>query len=152
MNLWAGLTGRKGRHVESAGDEVRDQELEQALRSFRLSVHAWSEAAYSRPRTAAAVVRHRTWRLAVGWAMAGVLVAGGLTGGIYEHHHQQELARMAAAAQAARQRQLAAESAAANARETEADFMARIESDVSQQVPSALEPLAQLMEMDNSQE
>ncbi|MFP5207973.1 MAG: hypothetical protein ACLGRW_01640 [Acidobacteriota bacterium] len=149
MSWWAKLTGKKDERVELSGDEALDRDLEQALGNFRLSVHAWSEDAYNRPRTAAAVVRHRAWRLAAGWAMAGVLVAGGLTGGIYEHHHQQELARMAAEREA-RQQQLAA--AAAKAREPEADFMARIESDVSQQVPSALEPLAQLMDMDNSQE
>lgn len=149
MSWWAKLTGKKDERVELSGDEALDRDLEQALGNFRLSVHAWSEDAYNRPRTAAAVVRHRAWRLAAGWAMAGVLVAGGLTGGIYEHYHQQELARMAAEREA-RQQQLAA--AAAKAREPEADFMARIESDVSQQVPSALEPLAQLMDMDNSQE
>ena len=151
MRWWAELTGKRDEQVKLAGDEALDQELEQVLGNFRLSVHAWSEDAYNRPRTVAAVVRHRTWRLAAGWVMASVLVAGGLSGGIYEHHHQQELARMAAEREA-RQQQLAAAAAAAKAREAETDFMARIESDVSQQVPSALEPLAQLMDMDNSQE
>ena len=151
MSWRAELTGKDER-VKLAGDEeALGPELEQALGNFRLSVHAWSEDAYNRPRTVEAVVRHRTWRLAAGWAMAGVLVAGGLSGGIYEHHHQQELARMAAEREA-RQQQLAAAAAAAKAPEPEADFMARIESDVSQQVPSALEPLAQLMDTDNSQE
>ncbi|MDE3150585.1 MAG: hypothetical protein KGL37_14030 [Acidobacteriota bacterium] len=148
MNFWAKITGKKCGRAELAGDEAQDRELEQTLRNFRLSVHAWSEAAYSRPRTAAEVVRHRAWRLAVGWALGGVLVAGSVGGGVYEYRHRQELARIAAAERETRQQQLAA---AERARESEAELMARIDSDVSQQVPSALEPLAQLMDGDDTQ-
>ena len=39
--------------VSAEGEELTP-ELDLALREFRLSVHAWSEAAYSRPRTAVA--------------------------------------------------------------------------------------------------
>lgn len=148
MSLWAKWTGKWDDRAELAGDEAMDRELEQTLRNFRLSMHAWSEAAYSRPRTGAAVVRHRTWRLAVGWALGCVLVAGSVGGGVYEYRHRQELARIAAAERETRQQQLAA---AERAREAEAELMARIDSDVSQQVPSALEPLAQLMDGDDTQ-
>ncbi len=63
--------------------DAQDVEFEQALKDFRLSVHAWSEAAYSRPRTVAQVMRRRSWRLAVGWALGCVLVAGGVSGGVW---------------------------------------------------------------------
>jgi hypothetical protein len=51
-------------------------ELDGALREFRLSVHAWSDAAYSRSRTAAQIVSRRSWRLAVGlWVAFWLRVA-----------------------------------------------------------------------------
>ena len=49
--------------------------LAEALRNFKASVDAWSEAAYSRPRTVAATKRH-SWRLAAGWALGCVLAFG----------------------------------------------------------------------------
>jgi hypothetical protein len=63
---------------------------------------------------------------------------------MYEHHHRVELARIAATRAAEHQRQLAAE----RARETE-DLLARVDSEVSREVPNALEPLAQLMDDQN---
>jgi len=124
--------------IEDAPDVV----LERALKNFRSSVHAWSEAAYSRPRTAASVVRHRSWRLAASCALGCALAAGSVTGVVHERHHRQEMARVAAAAQAAEhERQIAAE----RARMEDEDLLATVDSDVSREVPSALEPLAQLM-------
>jgi len=127
--------------------EAGDRELHQALANFRLSVHAWSEAAYGRPRMAAAAVRRKSWRPAVGWALGCVLAAGSVAGGLYDRHHRREMAQIAAI-QAARQRQLAA---ARRAREQDANFMAKVDQDVSQEVPSAMEPLAQLMDGDTNQ-
>ncbi len=69
-----------------------------------------------------------------------VLVVGGISGGVYERQHQQEMARAAAARQAEQQR-LAAEQ---RAREEE-DLLAKVNSDVSREVPRAMEPLALLM-------
>jgi hypothetical protein len=132
--------------AELRGDDALDPELEQALKNFRLSVHAWAEAAYSRPRTAAArTVRHRSWRLAAGWALGCVLAVGGVSGGVYEHHHRQELARIEAARQAELQKQAAEQ----RAREEE-DLLAKVDSDVSREAPSAMEPLAQLMAEDET--
>lgn len=124
-----------------------DPELEQALENFRSSVHAWSEAVYSQPRTAAAAVRHVSWKLAAGWALGCMLAAGSVGGGLYERHHRQELAKIAAA-QAARQQKLAAEQ---RIREEDEDLLAKVDTDVSRQVPSAMEPLAQLMNDDEVQ-
>jgi cytochrome c-type biogenesis protein CcmH/NrfG len=129
-------------------DEELDPELEQALRSFRASVHAWSEAELSRPRAATTwtAVHKRSWRLAAGVALAAVLTVGGVSGGMYERHRQQE--RAAIAARAAEQQRLAA---AQQAREEEEDLLAKVDSDVSRSVPSAMEPLAQLMAEDETQ-
>lgn len=150
-----------------AGD-TDDPVVREALKNFKASVDAWSEAAYSRPRTVKAGVRRNGWWMAAGWALGCVLAAGSLTAGLYGLHHQQEMARLAAArtaAQKAAQQQAAAQRQAAAAQEvqpeqaavagsktaagvsnTDDDLLATVASDVSQQVPSAMEPLAQLMD------
>ena len=131
---------KKNRLEEQESDPV----LEQALRNFRSSVHAWSEVANSQPRQA--VARTVSWRLTLGWALGCVLAAGSVGGGLYERHHRQEAARMAA--ESARQQKVAAEQ---RAREEDEDLLAKVDTDVSRQVPSAMEPLAQLMAEDEVQ-
>jgi hypothetical protein len=152
---------------------VVDSLTSAALENFKSSLNAWSEAAYSRPRTAVRTVRHAgaSWRLAATWVIACMLAAGSLAGGLYEHHQRQEQARIAAlkaaqqkATQEAAQkldstrkaseqsvaasivitkrRSTAVKSAAAN----DAELLATVDSDVSRQVPAAMEPLAQLMD------
>jgi hypothetical protein len=54
---------------------------------------------------------------------------------------------MAAAAQAATQQKLAAEQ---RVREEDEDLLAKVDSDVSRNVPSAMEPLAQMMAEDEA--
>ena len=122
-------------------------ELDGALREFRLSVHAWSDAAYSRSRTAAQIVSRRSWRLAVGWALGCVLVAGSFSGGLWEHHRQ--TLRMTAA-RMVEQKQLAADQRNQQVKQEDEDLLAQVDSDVSREVPSAMEPLAQLMAEDES--
>ncbi|HUN86553.1 MAG TPA: hypothetical protein VMU48_19395 [Terracidiphilus sp.] len=122
------------------GSEAQDQALKQVLIDFKATVHAWSEAEFNRPRAVSATVVHRTWRLAAGWALASALVAGAVSGGMYERH-QQEMAKIAAARIAEQQRELAAAQARAKA---DADLFAKVDTDVSQEVPDALEPLAEL--------
>jgi hypothetical protein len=125
-----------------------DEALDEALRDFRLSVHAWSDAACNRPRTALAPAhRRRVWRLAAGWALGCALVAGGVSGGFYEHH-QREM--KIAAARAAEQQRLAAEQRDRLAKEEEEDLLAKVDRDISREVPSAMEPLAQLMDEDET--
>jgi hypothetical protein len=125
--------------------ESEEQQLDQALQDFRVSVHAWSDAAYSAPRTAEVTAPRRIWRLAAGWALGCALLAGGVSGGVYEQHHRQELARIAAA-RAVEQQRLAAEQ---RAREEE-ELLASVDSDVSREIPSAMEPLAQLTAEDET--
>jgi hypothetical protein len=134
---------------QPADGEILDAELAQVLGDFRLSVHAWSEAAYSRPRRALAEApRYRVWRLATGWALGCVLVAGAVSGGVQvRHHKQQELARIATLkqAEATERQRLAAEE-----KDRDEELLAKVDSDVSQEIPSAMEPLTQLMAEDDS--
>jgi type IV secretory pathway TrbF-like protein len=122
-----------------------EPELRQALGEFRLSVHAWSEAAYSRERGVAVAAPRQSWRLAAGWALGFVLAVGGVSGGVYQRHHSQVLAQIAQQQEIERQKQAALE----KERDEEA-LLASVDTDVSQEVPSAMEPLAQLMAEDES--
>ena len=131
---------------DKLANEAMDSGLAEALINFRLSVHAWSDAEFGKPRTAAKIVRHGGWRLAAGWALGCALVAGGVGGGVYERHQRLETARIAAVHEA-EQKRLAVEE---KAREEE-ELLAKVDSDVSREVPSAMEPLAQLMAEDETQ-
>jgi hypothetical protein len=132
----------KANAVAELNDPPENLAVEEALKNFRMSVHAWSDAAYTRPRTQMQVVRHRSWRLATGWALAAVLAVGGVSGGMLEHEQKLERARMVAAARLAEQQKAIRDQQA----KEEEDLMAKVDSDVSRQVPSAMEPLAQLMD------
>jgi uncharacterized protein HemX len=121
-----------------------DEVLEQTLKDFRSSIHAWSEAEYSQPHKPVRVYR-TNWRVAAGWALGCVLAVGSLAGGVYERHQLQEQAKIAAAA-AAQQQKLEAEQ-----RKESEDLLAKVDSDVSREVPSAMEPLAQMMVEDSTE-
>ena len=69
-------------------DGMVDAELDSALKNFRLSVRAWSEAELSRPRTVKAPTRTAVWRMAAGWAMGCVLVLGVGSVGVHEHERR----------------------------------------------------------------
>ena len=131
-------------------DHEQDAALDQALKNFRSSVHAWSAEAYSRPHLPVRVYR-TTWRMATAWALGCVLVSGSVAGGLYERRHKQELAKIAAAAEATRQQTLAEEQRAQSAQKENEDLLAKVDNDVSRSVPSAMEPLAQLMSDDGTQ-
>jgi hypothetical protein len=124
---------------------AEDLELEQALKNFKSSVHAWSDAAYSRPRTWSREVRRRSWRLALSWALGCVLVAGTVSGGLLERHHRVGQARIAAEQRAAEQQKQVREQQA-RAQVSDEALLAEVDSDVARQVPSAMEPLAQMMD------
>ncbi|HEV2136551.1 MAG TPA: hypothetical protein VGR47_20190 [Terracidiphilus sp.] len=137
---------------KTAGEDLEtDAKLEQALTDFRSSVHAWSAAAYHRPRSLESSVRRRSWRLAAGWALGCILVAGGVTAGVVEHQQNEQAARMAALAQQqAREQQEAV--AKEQAREQDTGLMAKVDSDTAQEVPDAMEPLARMMEDGGTQQ
>jgi hypothetical protein len=141
--------GLKEQAVDLHDAELPDAEFEEALKDFKSSVHAWSDAAYSRPRTVTREVRVRSWRLAAGWAMGCVLVAGSLSGGLLERQHRLDLARIAAEQRAVEQQRQQREQQA-RAKITDEVLLAEVDSDVSRQVPSAMEPLAQMMADDET--
>jgi hypothetical protein len=137
-----GSAGRESQDMATQDTALLDTATQEALANFRLSVMAWSEAELAHARTPVRTVRQRSWRLAAGWALAGVLAAGGLGGGIQEHRHKLEAAKIVAAAREAEQRRVIAEQRA----KEEEDLLANVDSDVSREVPSAMEPLAQMMD------
>jgi hypothetical protein len=136
--------------------EAAEAGMADVLKSFRQSVHAWSDAAFARPRTVSIAVHHWSWRRATGWALGCVLAVGSLSAGIFVHHRQQirgqEIREQAERLAAAQQRQLAAGKPAVQAQpaattpDDDAKLMAAVDKDVSQEVPSAMEPLARLMD------
>ncbi len=152
-------------------------ELEQALKHFKASVDAWSDAAYHRPRTAAKLAVRHSWRMAAGWALGCLLAVGSLAGAAHEIYQRQEAAKIAAqkAAQqtaqerAAQEREAAARAAASHASTQvvkrapvvagatddasaqDEDLLATVDTDVSRGVPAAMEPLAQLMDDNGTQ-
>jgi len=123
--------------------ELDDPNLRGALGEFKASVHAWSDAAYSAARTAPARPAI-AWRRTLAWALSLVLASGALSGAVYERHHQQALAQQQhqRELQLEHQQQMAAQQQRASEAE---DLMARIDSDVAREVPTAMEPLAQMM-------
>ena len=125
---------------QAEGWETLDPKSREAIGNFKASVHAWSDAMVSRPRIEPEVAARKTWRLASGWVLGCVVFVGTVSGGLYQNHHQQELARIAVVREAEHQRLIAAE----RAREEE-DLLAKVDSDISREVPNALEPLASLM-------
>ncbi len=145
--------------------EINDPVVAGALKHFKASVDAWSEAAYSRPRTASVETRH-SWRLAASWALGCLLAAGSLAGALYERHERQESARVAAIKateqKAALEHKAAVQPVAVKvdavkhpvaikrATDEDENLLATVDSDVSRQVPSAMEPLAQMMESDGA--
>ncbi|MGH9563514.1 MAG: hypothetical protein ACRD3S_18840, partial [Terracidiphilus sp.] len=149
-------------HEDMAGEKP---EVEQALKHFKASMDAWSDAAMSRPRTLANGVVRRSWRPAAGWALGSLLAAGSLTIGVHEIVHRQEMTKLAAleAARKAAGQRAAAERISAQAQNPapaevkpevgtkDEDLLASVDQDVSRQVPAAMEPLAQLMEDSGAQ-
>lgn len=135
--------------------EFGDPVLREALRNFRGSVHAWSDAAYNRPRGVLAAAHRSAWRRSVAWvlSLALSLAIGGAVG--WERHHQNEIARQHEQQQREReqQRQLAQQQALAAQQKLQGlqdaqgseDLLAKVDSDISREVPAAMEPLAQLM-------
>ena len=146
------MTGRN-----NFAGEIEDPIVVEALKHFKSSVDAWSEAAYTRPRTIAATTRVY-WRMAATWALGCLLAAGSLAGTLYERHVRQESARIAvikaAEQKAAFERKAAEQHVAAatvpvvarNAADEDENLLATVDSDVSRQVPAAMEPLAQMMD------
>jgi hypothetical protein len=127
--------------LRQKGDGLElEPDLREALGNFKSSVDAWSEASISRPREVRSPVR-TNWALVSKWALGCVVFASTVSGGVYENHRQQESAKAEAARIAEQQREVVAQRA-----KEEVDLMAKVDSDIAREVPSALEPLASLMD------
>ncbi|HUX45053.1 MAG TPA: hypothetical protein VMV57_09915 [Terracidiphilus sp.] len=136
------IWNRRAQVEEPAELEALDPVLQQSLAHFKASVHAWSADVESRPRTVMSTAP-RVRRLAVGWALALLLGLGGVSGVLLKRQHREQLAQQAQQAQERQleqQRELDAQRAVA-----QQNLLAKVESDISREVPSAMEPLAQLM-------
>ncbi|HWT66784.1 MAG TPA: hypothetical protein VN151_11775 [Terracidiphilus sp.] len=134
-----------------------DPELKQALGDFKASVHAWSEAEFARPRAAHASA-HGLRRWALGWSVAGVLLASGVSGVVMLGHggHQGPAVATVHPAQPAQRstepvQPVATQDAAPTASVTattpesqDEELMASVDSAVSRTVPSAMDPLVDL--------
>jgi hypothetical protein len=132
----------KGNGVES---DLHDPMLGPALRDFRASVHAWSDAAHSRPRPVpASAPQTIAWRRPAAWAL-GVALSLGIFGTAgYERHRQIAIAQERQHQQEQERQRLLEEQrarATEDAQDAE-DLMANIDTAVSRQVPAAMEPLA----------
>jgi hypothetical protein len=152
----------------------KDFELEQALQHFKASIDAWSNAALSRPRMMTKAPVRQNWRPAAIWALGCLLAAASLTGAAYKMLHRQEMTKQAAQrstekpaaaarsiaqptnalpekkAPAATVRKLST-GAQDNAGGQDENLLASVNKDVSQQIPAAMEPLAQLMDSNGAQ-
>jgi hypothetical protein len=133
-------TAKNPKLTESEDGLEMEPELREAISNFKSSVDAWSESAISRPREVSTPAR-ADWAAATKWALGCAVFFGTVSGGVYQIHLQHASAKIEAARIAQQQRELAAERA-----KEEADLMARVDSDIARQVPSALEPLASLMD------
>jgi hypothetical protein len=136
-------------NVKPAGElerlETLEPELREALGNFKASVDAWSDAMMSRPREAKAPARIK-WSAITKWALGCVVFAGTASGGLYQNYRLQETAKVEAARVAEQQR---ATAAAKVSKSDEEDLMAKVDSDIAREVPSALEPMASLMNEDD---
>lgn len=121
-----------------------EPELREAIGNFRSTVNAWSQAAVDSAAARSNDSRSRPgkhWILVPKWALGCAVFVCTVSGGVYENHRQQEAAKAEAARIAEQQRELTAQRA-----KEEAELMAKVDSDISREVPSALEPLASLMD------
>ena len=126
--------------VRPSDDLDVEPKLREAIGNFKSSVNAWSEAMASRPREIVAPAPTR-WNFATKWALGCTVFITTVSGGVYQNHRQLEAKKIEAARIAQQQGQLIAERA-----KEEADLMAKVDSDIAREVPSALEPLASLMD------
>lgn len=163
MNGQYPMDNNAGKAGNGAADQQQDPNLEAVLQDFRASVHAWSEATYQSRSEAtyqspseatyrssslvlSPVPRRSFGQRSLAWALSLVLAAGVATAGV-QGLHQRELAKQAAQHEAEHQRQLALEQ---HAREVD-ELLAKVDSAVSREVPSAMDPLATLMVEDETQ-
>jgi len=142
--------------------EPEEIPVEEALRNFRTSIHAWSDQElHTRPfrvEVAKAARPHLHWLMvpAMGWAMAGILAIGAIGVPVAVHHERQVAAEQLAAQQ--QQQRETQEKAAQQAPKTanndvdDEELLNHVDSDIAQAAPDAMEPLASLMQDSNARD
>ena len=132
----------KANRVEA---ELGDPTLGPALKDFRASVHAWTDAAYNRPRPVPSPAPQAiAWRRPAAWAL-GVALSLGIFGTAGYERHREIVIAQERQHQLDQERQRVLEQQRARATEDAQDaedLMANIDTAVSRQVPAAMEPLA----------
>lgn len=158
-------------HERARLDEITgDPELEAVLKELRANVHAWSAATYESryertDRTRARVlsqVPHRTlWHRSLVWALSIILTAGIVTAGVYQYRQKEQTRQAAIERELEHQRQAKqqvsqqagvtpGQAAPQSGRDVD-ELLARVDRDVARETPSAMEPLARLMDDDEKQ-
>lgn len=141
---------------EAKSFEREEQELAGVFAAYRESVQAWSADVMNRERRVVVVSSRRplSLRLAT-FAMTAVLLASVITGGVVQHERtlkeEQRVAQQKADEQklvdlkVAQEKKAAEEQVAANQSMQDDELLADVDSDVAQDSPAAMEPLAALM-------
>ena len=147
---------KQANNFEATSFEREEQELAGVFRAYRESVQSWSSDLMSRERRIAVVSTRRplSLRLAT-FAMTAVLLASVVTGGVVQHERNvqeaQKIAQQKADAQkladlkVAQEKKAAADHLAANQSVQDDELLSDVDSDIAQDSPSAMEPLASLM-------
>lgn len=144
---------------ETRQDELAaiESELRQTLDCFRENVQAWSEVAGRQPRSLASA-SSAGWRRALGWAVGCVVVVAGAGGVVRIQRHapsaviapQMAMSEKAVEAEPAQPlpQSVPGPVRVERARQQvpQEDLLAKVDSDVSRQIPEVLEPLAQWTE------
>ena len=144
---------------ETAGDP----ELESVLKDLRASVHAWSARAYrSRSLVLSQVPQRTLWHRSLVWALSIIVAAGVVTAGVYQYRQKEQIRQAAIERELEKERQAkpqgsqqagvvpVGEAAGQRGRDVD-ELLARVDRDVAREAPSAMEPLASLMDDDEKQ-
>jgi hypothetical protein len=127
-----------------------DREVEEAIKSFRLTMHSWSERELNRRPAAASARTARSlwhWRMApaVTWSAAAALAIAAVGVPVGVHHHNVVI-RDKAAAEARIHRLQEVQAAQIVAGKAEDDkLLEHVDTDIAQDAPDAMQPLASLM-------
>jgi hypothetical protein len=136
---------------EQTSFEREERELAEVLGTFRQSVHAWSDAEFNRERKILPV-RKPLFGFRLVLASSLLMIAAGVTGGItvYQHYHDIAIIQAQKDADKKRQDDEKARLDKMNqdqmaGRSNDDALLADIDSDIAQESPAAMEPLASLM-------
>ena len=138
---------------EKFNESQEDPQVLEALRHFRESVHAWSDAEYSKPKLVRQSKRSTVWTMItsplLGWSLAAAVLAA--TVGVPVTVHHQRVIEIQHREAAEKQQKLEEEKAAqARAAAIDDDaLLSHVDSDIAQDAPDAMQALSSLMNTSN---